>query len=176
MKSSSNNSIHDVRREYGDHVLRAADLDADPIAQFERWFQEARESRILEPNAMTVATVDEAGRPDARVVLLKDVRPEGFVFFSNYDSAKGRQLVANPHAALVFHWDRLERQVRIRGAVERIAAAESDAYFRSRPPRSRIAAAASPQRCSFAAAWNCPSPMPVLAASATNWSSLPPGR
>ena len=114
------------------------------MEQFAGWFAEAREDVPLD-EAMTLATVDEEGRPDARMVLLKGFGPEGFRFFTNYESAKGRELEANPRAALVVYWRELDRQVRVRGEVERLPAGESDAYFASRPRDSQIAAAVSPQ-------------------------------
>ena len=119
-------------------------LAADPIDQFEAWFEEAREAVPL-PEAMTIASVDEDGAPDARMVLLKGFGPDGFRFFTNYESAKGGQLAANARAALVIYWRELDRQVRVRGEVERLSPEESDAYFASRPRDSRIAAAVSPQ-------------------------------
>jgi pyridoxamine 5'-phosphate oxidase len=117
---------------------------ADPIEQFAIWFQEAEADVPLE-QAMTLATVDADGTPNARMVLLKGFGPDGFRFFTNYESAKGAQLTAHPAAALVFYWRELDRQVRVRGEAERLSAADSDAYFASRPPDSRIAAAISPQ-------------------------------
>jgi len=119
-------------------------LAADPIDQFEAWFEEAREAVPL-PEAMTIASVDEDGAPDARMVLLKGFGPDGFRFFTNYESAKGGQLAANARAALVIYWRELDRQVRVRGEVERLSPEDSDAYFASRPRDSRIAAAVSPQ-------------------------------
>jgi pyridoxamine 5'-phosphate oxidase len=119
-------------------------LADDPIEQFAVWFQQA-ESEVPLAEAMTLATVDEDGSPDARMVLLKGFGPEGFRFFSNYESAKGTELEANPRAALVIYWRELDRQVRVRGAVERLPAVNSDAYFASRPRDSRIAASISPQ-------------------------------
>jgi pyridoxamine 5'-phosphate oxidase len=119
-------------------------LKDDPIEQFGTWFEEARRDVPL-PEAMTLATVDEDGSPDARMVLLKGFGPDGFRFFSNYESAKGAELAANPRAALILYWRELDRQVRVRGGVERLPAADSDAYFASRPRDSRIAAAISPQ-------------------------------
>jgi pyridoxamine 5'-phosphate oxidase len=116
----------------------------DPLEQFAEWFAEAR-SVVPLAEAMTLATVDEDGHPDARMVLLKGARPDGFRFFTNYASAKGTELAANPRAALVIYWRELDRQVRVRGGVERLPAEESDAYFASRPRESRIAAAISPQ-------------------------------
>ncbi|MCC6931548.1 MAG: pyridoxamine 5'-phosphate oxidase [Gemmatimonadaceae bacterium] len=138
-------SLADLRREYTLASLDLSDVDADPVAQFTRWFDEARRAEVLEPNAMTLATADAQGRPSARVVLLKDVTRRGFVFFTDYRSRKGQQLAANPQGALCFFWKELERQVRIAGAVERIAAEESVAYFTSRPLGSRIGAWASVQ-------------------------------
>jgi pyridoxamine 5'-phosphate oxidase len=117
---------------------------ADPIEQFESWFAEA-ERVVPLPEAMTIATVDTDGAPNARMVLLKGVGPDGFRFFTNYESAKGEELAANPRAALVIYWRDLDRQVRIRGKVERLSAEDSDAYFASRPRDSQIAAAISPQ-------------------------------
>jgi pyridoxamine 5'-phosphate oxidase len=119
-------------------------LASDPIEQFAGWFTEAQ-SVVPLAEAMTLATVDADGSPDARMVLLKGAGPDGFRFFSNYASAKGAELAANPRAALVVYWRELDRQVRVRGAVERLSAEESDAYFASRPRDSRIAAAISPQ-------------------------------
>ncbi|MGA8217875.1 MAG: pyridoxamine 5'-phosphate oxidase [Solirubrobacterales bacterium] len=119
-------------------------LAADPMEQFAAWFAEAREDVPLD-EAMTLATVDEHGRPDARMVLLKGFGPGGFRFFTNYESAKGRELAANPRAALVVYWRELDRQVRVRGEVVRLPARESDDYFASRPRDSRIASAVSPQ-------------------------------
>jgi pyridoxamine 5'-phosphate oxidase len=119
-------------------------LADDPMEQFAAWFAEAREDVPLD-EAMTLATVDERGRPDARMVLLKGFGPDGFRFFTNYESAKGRELAANPHAALVVYWRELDRQVRVRGDVERLPPQDSDAYFASRPRDSRVAAAVSPQ-------------------------------
>ena len=119
-------------------------LAPDPIEQFREWWQRAERDVPL-PEAMTLATVDEEGVPDARMVLLKGFGPDGFRFFTNYESAKGVELAASPRAALVIYWRELDRQVRVRGAVERLPAEDSDAYFASRPRDSRIAAAASPQ-------------------------------
>ena len=134
-----------LRRAYDVGALEAADLDPDPLRLFERWFGDAQGSAEEEANAMTLATVDEDGRPDARVVLLKGLDDRGFVWFSNYRSAKGEQLEANPDAALVFRWPRLERQVRVRGRVEPTSAQESDAYFATRPLGSQIGAIVSAQ-------------------------------
>ncbi len=119
-------------------------LATDPMEQFAAWFREAEADVALE-QAMTLATADADGAPDARMVLLKGFGPDGFRFFTNYESEKGRELEANPRAALVIYWRELDRQVRIRGAVERLSAQDSDEYFESRPRDSRIAAAVSPQ-------------------------------
>lgn len=138
-------SLAKMRHDYALGALREAEVDPDPIKQFQSWLQQAVAARLPEPNAMTLATADRTGRPYARVVLLKECTPEGFVFFSNYQSDKGRQLAENPQAALVFLWLGLERQARVEGRVERIGRAESEAYFRSRPRESRLGALASHQ-------------------------------
>ncbi|MCP3707379.1 pyridoxamine 5'-phosphate oxidase [Paraburkholderia sp. CNPSo 3274] len=138
-------TLADLRKTYSLGSLDAADVDPDPIRQFQTWFAQALDAKLPEPNAMTVATVDAQGRPAARILLIKGVDKRGFVFFTNYESRKGRELSANPHAALLFHWVELERQVRIEGKVELTSAEESDAYFNSRPLGSRIGAWASEQ-------------------------------
>lgn len=138
-------SLADLRREYTLASLDVGDVDANPIVQFHHWFDEACRAEILEPNAMTLATSGADGRPSARIVLLKEVTPEGFVFFTDYRSHKGQALAANPYAALCFFWKEIERQVRISGPVERIAREESAAYYNSRPIGSRIGAWASVQ-------------------------------
>jgi pyridoxamine 5'-phosphate oxidase len=121
------------------------DVAADPLEQFRRWFAEAREAGVEMPEATALATAATDGRPSVRMVLLKDAGPGGFSFYTNYESRKGRELEANPHAALLFHWRPLGRQVRIEGQVDRVPADESEAYFRTRPRASRLAAWASPQ-------------------------------
>jgi len=138
-------NIADMRRDYAQAELDIAHTDADPISQFHRWFAEAQQAALPEPNAMTLATADAAGRPSARVVLLKGVSDEGFVFFTDFRSRKGRELAVNPHAALAFYWPELERQVRVVGSVERLADDASAAYFRSRPVGSQVGAWASHQ-------------------------------
>ncbi|MGL4464254.1 MAG: pyridoxamine 5'-phosphate oxidase [Planctomycetia bacterium] len=138
-------TIADLRKEYTQSGLTEAELDADPFRQFDRWFREAAAAGVDEPNAMTLATADAAGRPSARIVLLKHYDPRGFVFFTNYDSRKGGELEANPHAALVFFWPSLERQIRIVGSVEKTSAAESDEYFHQRPLDSQLGAWSSRQ-------------------------------
>ena len=135
----------DLRIDYGRGQLAEADAAADPVAQFGRWFADARAANVPEPNAMTVATADASGAPSARVVLLKGFDERGFAFFTNYDSRKGRELAANPRAALCFYWQPLERQVRIEGTVERVSRAESEAYFRTRPASAQVGAWASRQ-------------------------------
>lgn len=138
-------SIAHLRREYALASLDLRDVVADPIEQFRQWFANATEAAVPEPNAMTLATVGSDGAPDARIVLLKGVDERGFSFFTDYRSQKGADLSARPEAALVFFWVELERQVRIRGAVTRLSASESSAYYDSRPRGSRIGAWASTQ-------------------------------
>ena len=138
----------DVRRRRHEYVTApfdAADAAADPIAQFERWYADAVDAGLAEPNAMTLGTVDAGGRPRARVVLLRGIGADGFRFFTNYGSAKARELDAHPVAALTFWWLELHRQVRVTGAVRRLDDAANDAYFATRPRDSRIGAWASPQ-------------------------------
>jgi pyridoxamine 5'-phosphate oxidase len=134
-----------MRVEYTKGRLVESEAAADPIIQFREWFDAAVAAGVPEPNAMTLATATTDGRPSARVVLLKGFDDRGFSFFTNYESRKGRELAANPRASLVFFWAALERQVRIEGRVERVADAESDAYFAVRPPGARLGAWASPQ-------------------------------
>jgi pyridoxamine 5'-phosphate oxidase len=138
-------NIADLRQEYMRAGLSEAEAGADPFALFERWFGEALAAELPLPNAMTLATSTTQGAPDARVVLLKGVENGAFVFYTNYESRKGRQLAARPEACLVFFWGPLERQVRIDGRVEKVSAAESDAYFGSRPLGARLSAHASAQ-------------------------------
>lgn len=137
--------IANLRLEYSRQTLLEHEIAADPITQFQTWWQQAIETAITEPNAMTLATASNDGMPSARIVLLKDFDQNGFVFYSNYKSFKGVQLDENPRACLVFFWKELERQVRIIGLVEKVSAANSDEYFSSRPEGSRIGAIASPQ-------------------------------
>ena len=138
-------SIADLRKDYRRASLTEADVDPDPIRQFSSWFRQALDAGIPEANAMSVATVGADGRPSVRILLIKDVDAEGFTWFSNYASRKGRDLALNPHAALLFHWVELERQVRIEGRVDRLPEGQSDAYFQSRPLQSRLGALASDQ-------------------------------
>ena len=137
--------IADIRRDYKRETLDETHVADDPIEQFGRWWNEALKSEIEEVNAMTLATATKEGIPSARIVLLKDYDEKGFVFFSNYKSHKAQELELNPHAALVFFWKVLERQIRIQGSIEKIDVKESDVYFYSRPLGSRIGAWASPQ-------------------------------
>jgi len=161
-------SIADLRREYNLTGLRRSDLDADPIGQFKKWFDQAAGARasgrlrkfginlykkllmasgaeLMDLTAMTLATADKEGRPSARVVLLKGVDQRGFVFYTNYDSRKGHELAENPQAALVFYWSEQEREVCVAGEVSKLPPAESDAYFKSRPRGSRLGACVSLQ-------------------------------
>src|SRR5512135_2247134 len=139
------NNIADLRQEYMRESLDEKDVARDPIAQFIRWFDEAITAQMPMVNAMTLATASAAGRPSARIVLLKDVDRAGFVFYTNYESRKGEELAARPEASLLFYWIELEREVRIEGRVEKVSPEESDQYFSSRPLGSRYAAIASPQ-------------------------------
>jgi pyridoxamine 5'-phosphate oxidase len=134
-----------IRHDYVGAPLDPATCDPDPIAMVDRWMRTAVESKLASPNAMTLATVDERGRPAARIVLLKELDPRGFTFYTNYDSRKGRDIAAHAFGALVLFWEPLHRQIRIEGAIERVGDAESDAYFASRPRGSQIGAIASPQ-------------------------------
>jgi len=137
--------VDHLREDYRRGALERKDLLEDPIAQFNAWISAAIADKLSEPNAMTLATVDAEGRPNARIVLLKGFDEGGFVFYTNYDSQKGQELEANPYATLVFNWLAHERQVRIRGAVQRISSEETAKYFHSRPKGSQIGAWASPQ-------------------------------
>jgi pyridoxamine 5'-phosphate oxidase len=139
------NEIADIRKDYKLASLEEADVATNPFDQFTGWWNDAVASQIDEVNAMTLATANAAGVPAARIVLLKGYNPNGFIFFTNYESDKGKNLAQNPHAALVFFWKELERQIRIEGTVEKVSAEESDRYFNSRPASSRIGAWASPQ-------------------------------
>ena len=140
-----NKNIADIRRDYSLQSLTEKNIDANPIIQFKKWWDETLNSEIIEPNAMTLATASQDGLPSARVVLLKGFGENGFVFFTNYESYKGQQLAENPKACLVFFWKEIERQVRITGLVSKISPKESDEYFDTRPESSRIGAWVSPQ-------------------------------
>ncbi len=139
------NEIESIRKDYRLHSLLEEDLNPNPIHQFERWWQDALDSRIEEPNAMTLATCNSMGNPSARIVLLKGIRKDGFLFFTNYESRKGKEIESNNFVSLVFLWKEIERQVRIEGEAHKISADESDIYFSKRPRESRIGAWTSPQ-------------------------------
>jgi len=138
-------NLAQLRKSYERAALDEDASKADPLEQFALWLRQAVEAQMPEPNAMTLATVDESGRPSTRVVLIKGFDNRGIVWYSNYESRKGRELAANPAAALQFHWVELERVVRIEGRVEKVSAQESDSYYATRPLDSRIGAWASPQ-------------------------------
>jgi pyridoxamine 5'-phosphate oxidase len=138
-------TLADLRREYASRALSEDSAHADPIQQFSAWFDEALQSQLIDVNAMTLATASTDGEPSARIVLLKDADASGFVFYTNYDSAKGRALAANPRACLLMFWAELERQVRITGPVTKTTTEESEKYFHSRPFESQIGAAVSKQ-------------------------------
>jgi pyridoxamine 5'-phosphate oxidase len=139
------NRIADIRKEYIKQTLLEKDVDQNPFVQFDKWWDDAIKSDLDEINAMTLATATPNGIPSARIVLLKSVSENRFVFFTNYNSQKGRELLENPNACLVFFWKELERQIRISGKVEKVSTGDSDEYFASRPEGSRIGAWASPQ-------------------------------
>ncbi len=138
-------NIADLREDYRKADLEIKDVTSNPLEQFQIWFQQALQAELKEPNAMTLATATADGKPSARIVLLKGVDEQGFLFYTNYNSRKGQELAANPQAALVFAWLELEKQVRIEGTVERITPEASTAYFQRRPKGSQIGAWASPQ-------------------------------
>ena len=138
-------NVADLRQEYTAATLDIADTAENPIDQFARWFEEALQAEVKEPNAFTLATINAAGRPRARVVLLKGFDQDGFVFYTNYGSAKAAELLAQPYAAMNFFWYDLERQVRIEGKIEKVSTETSREYFQSRPKTSQIGAWASPQ-------------------------------
>lgn len=137
--------IASIREEYSKYSLTEEDIVADPIQQFEIWFEQAISASVLEPNAMALATLNNEGFPVSRIVLLKDIKPSGFSFFTNYESSKGKDILANNKVSVLFFWPELQRQVRIEGVVEKLENDESDEYFASRPRGSRLGAIASPQ-------------------------------
>lgn len=137
--------IKDLRREYNKSSLTVKNVNKDPFKQFAKWFEEVLKSGFLEPNAMAVATASKEGKPSSRILLLKGFDENGFMFYSNYKSRKGKDLDENPYASLLFFWDKLERQVRIEGKVQKLTKEESEAYFNTRPYKSRLGAWASPQ-------------------------------
>jgi pyridoxamine 5'-phosphate oxidase len=137
--------LSDLRKSYELGALDEHETASEPMLQFRDWFEQALDRDVLEPNAMTLSTVDSLGRPSSRPVLIKDFDERGIVWYSNYNSRKGHELDARPYAALQFHWVSVERVVRIEGSVEKVSDEESDAYFKTRPLASRIGAWASPQ-------------------------------
>ena len=137
--------IQNIRSEYLTASLSEADTHADPIKQFDKWFNEALKAEVAEPTAMTLATATSDGRPSARIVLLKGFNNDGFVFYTNYLSRKGKEIAKNPLGSLLFYWTSLERQVRIEGTIEKVSRQESEEYFHSRPRGSQLGAIASPQ-------------------------------
>ncbi len=139
------NNLGNVRENYKKDILTKEDLAIDPIVQFERWYQDVEKNNIIEPNAMTIATVSPSGHPSARTVLLKGFSKEGFIFYTNYTSKKGQEIISNPQVALLFWWKELERQVRIEGTAEKVSQEVSNSYFQSRPRASQISAWSSPQ-------------------------------
>lgn len=139
------NNLGDMRRDFNQSDLRRTDLLADPLAQFKLWLDHAIAADILDPTAMTLATVDRQGRPSARIVLLKDLDDRGLCFYTHYLSNKGKQIAANPQGALVFYWPQMDRQIRFEGAIEKVSKEQSQAYFKSRPSGSQISATASAQ-------------------------------
>lgn len=138
-------NIAAIREDYSKYTLNEADVLDDPVAQFQRWFEEAVHAEVTEPNAMVLSTISEDGYPSSRVVLLKDIKSSGFSFFTNYHSKKGQSMSARKQVSLLFFWPELQRQVRIEGWVEKLPSEDSDEYFASRPRGSRIGAIASPQ-------------------------------
>lgn len=147
---NTGSAVADLRKDYGQASLDDADVLDNPIDQFTRWFEEALKAEVNEPNAMNVATVDADGKPSSRIVLIKQFDQRGFTWFTNYGSRKGIELAGNPHAAILFFWSELERQIRIEGRVERVDAEESESYFHTRPLKSRLAALASAQSAPIA--------------------------
>lgn len=137
--------LSDMRREYKKIRLSEKNINPDPLVQFKKWFEEAVEDDFKDPNSMTLATATTSGKPSARIVLLKEFDSRGFVFYTNYKSRKSQELLANPYASLLFYWDKLERQIRIDGCVEKISRKESEEYFKTRPLKARLGAWASNQ-------------------------------
>ncbi|WDF70186.1 pyridoxamine 5'-phosphate oxidase [Sphingobacterium oryzagri] len=138
-------NIAAIREDYSKYTLDESDVSAHPIDQFQRWFDEALKAEVIEPNAMVLATISADGYPSSRVVLLKDIKPSGFSFFTNYHSKKGQSVVDKKQVSLLFFWPELQRQVRVEGWIEKLPSEDSDEYFASRPKGSRLGALASPQ-------------------------------
>ena len=143
--SIDKSTIQNLRQDYRSASLLESDVTENPYSQFEKWFSEALNSEVLEPNAMTLATANTNGIPSARIVLLKGFTDQGFVFYTNYESQKGKEIESIPYAALIFFWGDLERQIRIEGVVEKVSEEESNQYFHSRPKGSQLGALTSPQ-------------------------------
>ena len=141
----SSEDLTNLRREYRSSTLDELDVDLNPFVQFDKWFQQTLNAQVPEPNAMVLATATPEGRPSVRMVLLKSFDERGFVFFTNYESRKSVELLLNAHAALLFYWQELERQVRIEGSVEKVSRKETEEYFQTRPPESKLGAWASKQ-------------------------------
>ncbi|AYL96053.1 pyridoxamine 5'-phosphate oxidase [Mucilaginibacter celer] len=137
--------LQNLRQDYSASTLSEKTTKADPMKQFDQWFNEALEAKLHEPNAMTLATATVTGKPSARIVLLKGFNTDGFMFFTNYLSRKGKEIAKNPQGALTFFWSGLERQVRIEGTIEKVSKEESERYFHSRPKGSQVGAVVSPQ-------------------------------
>jgi len=169
--AATGDRVSALRKDYGHATLNETDVAADPFEQFSAWFEQALAAEVNEPNAMNLATVDADGKPTSRIVLIKQFDRRGFTWYTNYDSQKGRQLVANPHAALAFFWSELERQIRIEGVVQRTSAEESDTYFHSRPLKSRLAAIASAQSAPVADRATLEQHYDAVAAQ---WGAAPP--
>ncbi len=145
IRMSKFNPIANIRKVYQLQSLSEQDAEDNPVKQFEKWWKQAIDSKIEEPNAMALATSNASGKPSVRIVLLKEIQKNGFVFYSNYESRKGKEIAENPFVSLLFFWTAMERQVRIEGKIKKISALQSDTYFFSRPRESRIGAWSSPQ-------------------------------
>ena len=143
--SIEKSTIQNLRQDYRSASLSKSDVDKNPFQQFSKWFKEALNAKVTEPNAMTIATSNKNAIPSARIVLLKEFNEAGFVFYTNYNSQKGKELEENPHAALIFFWGDLERQIRIEGVVEKVTEEDATEYFNSRPKGSQLGALTSPQ-------------------------------
>lgn len=143
--SSESKDLSKLRKQYSKSSLSVSSVNKDPFKQFDKWMLEMLRSGFYEPNAMTIATADKNGKPSARVVLLKGIDSDGFLFFTNYKSKKGKDIEQNPYGSLLFYWDKLERQVRIDGKLEKVSKEESEVYFNTRPYKSRLGAWASKQ-------------------------------
>lgn len=140
-----NRDLIDYRQEYGRHKLVVEEMNDQPLIQFKQWFKEAETSGVNEPNTMTLATVDSQGQPTIRVVLLKEINEQGLIFYSNFNSRKGKELAQHPKAAINFYWQAVERQVRFDGSISKVSEGQSDAYFKTRPRGSQLGAWVSAQ-------------------------------